>query len=69
MVNISILVHSRLIKVSSHFDNHYHSLYEVRNAKSNGFAPEAHLQLRVKFYLGDKLNKWIKDSLDSCDEK
>ena len=32
-----------------------------KNTKSDGVTPEAQLQLRVKFYLGEELNEGIKD--------
>ena len=43
--------------------------YGVRNTKRDRVTPEVQLQLRVKFYLGDKLNEVIKDYLDSYEMK
>ena len=40
--------------------------YEDKNTKSDRVTLEAQLQLRLKFYLGDKSTERIKDLLDNC---
>ena len=47
------------LKLSSFINSGFRKVFD-------GVTPEAHLQLTVKFYLGDKLNKGIKDYLDTC---
>ena len=47
--------------------HHQHSICGVRNTNTNGVTPEAQRQLRVKFYLGEKLIEGIKDLLYSCE--
>ena len=59
MLKVLQFVPCDLRKVPVTLDHHLSSLCGDRNSKSNGVTLQAQRQLRVKFYLGDKLAEGI----------